>query len=363
MPTNNSSIKELLDRYLDGTADSNETAFVEDWLDQLQSGNSAWAALSAADRAVALAKLYDRIKTAKQDSKLVSFNIRKWISVAAMIIVMAVGAWIYFVKNDDADQPKTAKVENKIVKDVTPGKVGALLTTSDGKTISLDNLENGNIIEGVVKQDSSLNYEEAVVVQMHTLTTPYGRTYSVDLADGTKAWLNAGSSITYPTAFTKMTREVKITGEVYFEVAHDSKHPFIVKTRTDKIEVLGTHFNIRAYDEENVKTTLLQGKVKIADRVLQPGQQYANGSVQPVNTVATVAWVHGYFHFERASVQTLMREISRWYDVEVKYEGKISSEVFGGEMERNLNLSQVLKLVGTIGIHYELNGKQLIIRP
>jgi ferric-dicitrate binding protein FerR (iron transport regulator) len=158
---------------------------------------------------------------------------------------------------------------------------------------------------------------------------------------------------------------VEITGEVYFEVAHNATRPFMVSAGKEEIKVLGTHFNVNAYaDEQMVKTTLLEGSVKINNKaILQPGEQYGNGIVSKVDADVSVAWIFGYFQFEHADIKTVMRQLSRWYDVEVRYEGRITSEIFGGEIQRNLKLSEALELLSVTGIHYTLNGKMLTIRP
>jgi ferric-dicitrate binding protein FerR (iron transport regulator) len=158
---------------------------------------------------------------------------------------------------------------------------------------------------------------------------------------------------------------VEITGEVYFEVAHNATQPFLVKAGNEEIKVLGTHFNVNAYaDEQMVKTTLLEGSVKINNNAtLHPGEQYGNGTISTVDAEASVAWVFGYFQFDHADIKTVMRQLSRWYDVEVRYEGNTTSELFGGEVQRNLKLSEVLELLSGTGIHYTLNDKILIIRP
>jgi ferric-dicitrate binding protein FerR (iron transport regulator) len=219
-------------------------------------------------------------------------------------------------------------------------------------------------MDGFTKSGDKITVEDANV-EYATLVTPMGRQQQITLSDGTKVWLNAGSSLRFPTRFSGSQRKVEITGEVYFEVAHNATRPFMVSAGKEEIKVLGTHFNVNAYaDEQMVKTTLLEGSVKINNKaILQPGEQYGNGIVSKVDADVSVAWIFGYFQFEHADIKTVMRQLSRWYDVEVRYEGRITSEIFGGEIQRNLKLSEALELLSVTGIHYTLNGKMLTIRP
>jgi ferric-dicitrate binding protein FerR (iron transport regulator) len=204
------------------------------------------------------------------------------------------------------------------------------------------------------------------------------------LPDGSKVWLNAASSIRYPTTFAGDERKVELTGEAYFEVAKDPKKPFHVKTPTQDIEVLGTHFNVNAYEDEGAtKTTLLEGKVRLvsgewaagsrkADMrsvILNPGQQ----AIAAININAPIhvtddidldqimAWKNGWFEFDNTDIKTIMRQISRWYDVDIRYETKTNNETYGGRISRNLNLSSILKMLETYGVHYRLEGKTVSI--
>ncbi len=228
------------------------------------------------------------------------------------------------------------------------------------------------------------------------MTTQRGRQFQLTLPDGSKVWLNAGSSITYPTDFTTTARKVTITGEAYFEIntirnKAGNNIPFFVDIQAvagngprGQVEVLGTHFNINAYNDEGaIRTTLLEGKVKItpsidaqlvvrSSKMLAPGQQalllLATNSNQPpsisVRTIdadAAIAWKNGLFNFHKASLPSLMRQIARWYDVEVVYRGPLPNRLFGGEIERNLHLSQVIKILGKMGVQCTIEDKKLIV--
>jgi ferric-dicitrate binding protein FerR (iron transport regulator) len=196
------------------------------------------------------------------------------------------------------------------------------------------------------------------------LTTPRGGQYQLTLPDGSRVWLNAMSSITYPVLFSEKERKVNITGEVYFEVEKKPGHPFIVNTRAESITVLGTHFNIRAYENEgDVKTSLLEGSVKVADKILDPGQAYVDGNVLTTDTEQDVAWKNGYFNFDGADLKTVMQQLERWYDIEVVYKGQSSpgKYQFHGEMQRSLRLSQVIRILNAMEIQFSIEGKKLIV--
>jgi ferric-dicitrate binding protein FerR (iron transport regulator) len=212
-------------------------------------------------------------------------------------------------------------------------------------------------------------------LQYNTLSTPRGGTYQLVLPDGSKVWLNAASSIRYPTAFTAKQRQVEMTGEVYFEIAPRKNQPFKVKVNEMEVDVLGTHFDINAYtDESAIKTTLLTGKVKVKGgeqvRMLTAGQQVRLNRqgqlnlIRHVDVASVVAWKRGLFYFDNADLPTIMRQLSRWYDIAVVYKaGSDSGRRFNGQVFRSLNLSQVLKVLELGGIHFRLEAKKLIVLP
>jgi ferric-dicitrate binding protein FerR (iron transport regulator) len=220
--------------------------------------------------------------------------------------------------------------------------------------------------------------QQAVVY--NTVSTARGNQYQLILADGSKVWLNSASSLRFPTSFTGNSREVELDGEGYFEIAKDASKPFHVKTRTQDIEVLGTHFNVNAYtDEEAVKTTLLEGKVKIVNGQwsmvngakqaveLKPGEQAVQTAHSPFtihhspDIDQVMSWKNGWFEFEESDIKTIMRQISRWYDVDIRYEIKTDSEKYGGRISRNLHLSNILKMLENYGVHFKLEGKKLTV--
>lgn len=204
----------------------------------------------------------------------------------------------------------------------------------------------------------------------NTLTTGRGGEYSLTLSDGTKLRLNAASSVRFPVAFTGKQRNVEITGEVYFEVANNKEKPFSVKAGKGIIEVLGTHFNVNAYDDEPViKTTLLEGSVKVklgtSSALLKPNEQAIvknNNSkinVYPADGQAAIAWKSGYFKLTNSTIPDIMRQIARWYDIEIKYSGSVPEGTISGEVPRSLNLSEVLKVLELSGVHSKLEGKNI----
>jgi hypothetical protein len=256
--------------------------------------------------------------------------------------------------------------------DVAPGSNKAMLTLGDGATIMLDSAHNGMLAEQGNSRinkltDGRLAYqastEKPTEILYNTLATPRGGQYQLLLPDGSQVWLNAASSITYPTAFAGNTREVSIRGEVYFEVAKNKQKPFIVRSDRDTITVLGTRFNVNSYaDEPAGKTTLLEGSVRISNKVLQPGEAYARGRVMKTDIQQDVSWVNGAFNFNNMDLKSIFRQLSRWYDVEIVYPAVLPDKVIRGKMGRDLNLSEVLSIFQGIGLHCRIeNGNKLAV--
>jgi len=314
---------------------------------------------------------------------------------AAAAVILAAGSVIWWWFGQSHNGHTTNEPAVAITTDIMPGRNGAILTLGNGQQLVLDSSGNGALYSQpglqIVKHDSLIAYnapaekEHTGPVSYNTLSTPKGRQFQLVLADGTKVWLNASSSIYYPASFNSSERVVKVTGEVYFEVAtlrlrSGQKMPFIVKivSGTGKpagdVEVLGTHFNINAYDDEPViKTTLLEGSVKLtkdaASVILKPGEQASvSQSSQPsqpipVKTDEVMAWKNGYFQFERVDIRTVMRQIGRWYDVEIVYEGPVTNDRFGGSIPRDATLSQVLNALEQSLVHFTIQGKKVIVKP
>ncbi|SKA38028.1 protein of unknown function [Chitinophaga eiseniae] len=261
---------------------------------------------------------------------------------------------------------------------IAGGTSRAMLKLANGKEIMLDSTR-GSIVQEpglTVRNDSGrLNYQGATAaVEYHTLTTPRGGQYRIELPDGTAVWLNAASSITYPTAFTDKVRAVIITGEAYFEVAANARQPFRVDVNGKAtVEVLGTRFNVNAYtDEANLRTTLLDGSVRVNHQqtsvVLKPGQQAAISGeglqlVEHPDLEIAMAWKNGSFQFDHAHLKEVLRQMARWYDVTVVYEPGSADIVFSGEIKRDLDLPQALIVLEKMGVRFRIEGKQLIVMP
>lgn len=277
--------------------------------------------------------------------------------------------------------------EELVAIDFNPGGNKAVLTLSDGSKIDLDDAKNGNLaVQGNIvinkTTDGKIYYDTSGVASSetenktlyNTLTTPKGGQYRIVLPDGTKAWLNSVSSISFPTKFNGNERHVKITGEVYLEVAKDKTKPFFVKTGDQLVEVLGTHFNINSYDDEpDIKTTLLEGAVKVHNInnnfiiTLRPGQQSSSNKegsikIKNVDIEQTIAWKNGLFQINDANIETIMRQASRWYDVEIEYEGKIPEKKFTGKIKRDVKASEFLQMLSYFDVNFRIEGRKIIIK-
>lgn len=312
---------------------------------------------------------------------------------ATAILVFLLGAGVYFRlhRSPEPAIAKTAPVQ-RLQNDIPPGGNKAVLTLGNGSAIVLDSAHdgmlaqqgdakivktnNGQLAYNKVHDPSSLATNEPLY---NTLATPRGGQYQLVLPDGSKVWLNAASSIRYPTAFTGKERKVEITGEAYLEVAKSATMPFVVKISSPagakgEVIVLGTAFNVNAYDDEPlVRTTLVQGAVLVrkdaAFVLLAPGRQAqlsATGQINVVNDAdmeEVLAWKNGLFSFKGTSLEEVMRQIARWYDIKVTFKGPVPTRRFGGKIYRNAGISGVLEILEESNVHYQLNGKEMVIMP
>lgn len=319
-------------------------------------------------------------------AKVIRFTRR--LAVAAVLVIAFCGvAWWWITAKkpapDEIVQEKPVNDKNAI----TPGGNKAILKLGDGREIVLDSAGEGTLTKqgqsNVIKSgDGQLQYQSAgnaaAETVYNTIATPRGGQYQLVLADGTKVWLNASSSLRYPTAFTGNERRVELTGEGYFEVAtlrlrSGQKMPFHVQVTNMDVEVLGTHFNINAYDDEHaVKATLLEGSVKVKSEnsvVLKPGEQAALSGAHSLLTInhspnieEVMAWKNGLFQFKAADLETVLRQAARWYDVEFVYKGNIP-ERFSGQISRSANAEQLLKILELTGkVKFEINGKTITVK-
>lgn len=306
------------------------------------------------------------------------FHWRYWLAAASVLALVLTGVFIA----NERSRPKAIVAHQVQDAHLPPGKDAAILILGDGSRIVLDKTENGNLRSpqssvDIIKLNGQLTYRssgaQSGAIEYNTITTPRGGQYKLVLADGTKVWLNAASSLRFPTVFTGEKRAIELSGEGYFEVAKDAARPFYVQTGEVTVLVLGTHFNIHAYaGDDPIKTTLLEGKVKVASanefKMLAPGQQatWQHQTFQvadDVDTESVVAWKNGLFHLNSADVPSIMKQIARWYDVDVQYESKIPNAHISGKMSRNLNLTQVLKILEHSGLHCRLSGRTVTVLP
>lgn len=302
---------------------------------------------------------------------------------ATVLVVVAFGIW-FFLNNKDVDIKTETVVQSTI--NIDPGKETATLVLGDGTELQLDTVSNGLISTNdaveINKTGAAVNYQneqslkdEKQPVKYNTIYTNRGNQFQIILADGTKVWLNSESSIRYPTQFNGNTREVELTGEAYFEVVKNKQQPFYVNAKGIEVEVLGTHFNVNAYaDEPFIKTTLVEGSVKVSREdnsvLISPGEQAmaANSEtgikVLKVDVQQVLAWQQGFFEFTNISLPEIMRQISRWYNIDIKLEDGKYNERFGGRISKNLNLEKVLELLRTSGIEFEMKeDRVLVVKP
>lgn len=306
-----------------------------------------------------------------------------WIKIAAAVLIFA-SVGFYFVRRQ-----KIGAVKNEVANTtarIVPGSNKAILTLATGKSIVLDSAANGALAnlgksqvnkvgDGKLVYDVLPNATHAGVnaVLYNTLTIPPGGQYQVVLPDGTQVWLNSSSSLSYPTEFAGNSRTVKLTGEAYFEVAKNKDKPFYVEMNNVQVKVLGTHFNISAYaDDNDLTTTLLEGSVQISKNgsqaLLKPGQQAVIGSNANAITVSkahineAMAWKNGYFMFNDDNIVDIMKKVSRWYDADIEYQGNFSSQRFGGTFTRSKSITDLLKNLEQISnVHFKITGRRITV--
>jgi ferric-dicitrate binding protein FerR (iron transport regulator) len=404
----------LLDRLFQGELTLEEKEELALWTDTLQNDEEWKMRLSkiwnnyepeekmepsSAD--VMLKKILLEGKTEEPPAKTVSLpytpvsgGMMKWaVAAAAVIGILIVLSLVFLVPRPNKDHVVATNHQTSQKQDIIPGGNKAVLTLANGKKIVLNKAGNGSLAQQgntkVIKVNSGLisyNRQEAAAGgspssgsghrQYNMIATPRGGQYEIILPDGSKVWLNAASSLKFPTAFMGKKREVEMTGEAYFEITKDVGKPFIVKKGDMEIQVLGTHFNVMAYDKEtNMKVTLLEGAVKIAPLSgngeglgvrLKPGEQALvnENNIQVnknVNINEVIAWKNGLFDFEGNDIKEVMQQIARWYDVEVKYEN-VPSAHFMGTISRNVDVSEVLKMLEMTGaVHFKVEGRTIMV--
>ena len=388
-------IKFLLSRYLSNEAGPEEIREMLQWLRENEHNEAllqeAWQQQPSLAPAADLRRMWMNIEASTlpvdQPVRRVHFLHRNWRAVAAVLLLLAGSAYL-LVSNSRSSGAGPTAAASLTTNDVSPGKSGAILTLADGTHMSLDSAGNGIIASQkgaqILLKNGQLEYDEtgkaSGEIAYNTMTTPKGRQFNLVLPDGSQVWLNAASSIKFPTAFSGKERSVEITGEAYFEVAKDKNRPFFVRAMNTETEVLGTHFNINAYEEEAiVKATLLTGSIRTSalhpvrstdKSILHPGEQAQISSDEKMIVIPnadieqTMAWKNGAFNFQNQGLKEVMRQLARWYDLEVVYEKNVPDVRFGGEMSRNIPLSDLLKGLKDMEVHFRIEeGRRLIVMP
>ena len=377
---------DLIEKYEKDLATTAEAEELDQWYDSFEQEDGYVAQMEEGERAVFGQRLFGQIDQQIEESlsrPILKFQpVFRWL-VAAMILI-AFGLYFYPGFREDGKVIYPSQYASKIL----PGGNKAILTLSDGSEISLTDAENGALtkqsgIKITKTADGQLVYDASASRSSseasNTITTPRGGQYQVNLPDGTKVWLNAASSLKFPLTFTDQeNRIVALSGEAYFEVAKNKHQPFKVITtvrpdqegREQIIEVLGTHFNVNAYpDEESIVTTLLEGSIRLNNKLtLKPNQQsifaYDHFHVVPADTEEAVAWKNGYFMFANEDLRSIMRKISRWYNLEIVYQGKTTDNTFIGTVSRFKEVSEVLNILElTKTVHFKIEGRKITVMP
>ncbi|ATP55269.1 iron dicitrate transport regulator FecR [Pedobacter ginsengisoli] len=392
----NQRLDELIEKYILKTATIQEQQELLDWYNTENGEEIAWLSEQLNEEVLVKQRLLLNInKQIQPKSKSVKLCPR--IAAAAAILLVA-GAGLFFFNSDRGIQKQVQ--DDVAVNDIAPGKNTATITLANGKTIQLSDAKTGVIIDATsLKYNDNTQVNTSAITGRHpelvsgprTVQTPRGGTYQITLPDGTKVWLNAASSLSFPSTFQGLgNRKVELSGEAYFEVAKDKTHAFIVTTEKQEVEVLGTHFNINSYaDEPNTKTTLLEGSVRVAyaprhpefisgshtskstmdEVILKPNQQAiltdnTNITVKQVDPEDAIAWKNGYFMFNTETLQEVMNKVARWYDVNVQYQNpEVKKLKFSGTMSRYDNISQILKKIAAISnVSYSIKGKTVFLK-
>lgn len=374
----------LYEKYLAGKCSEEEQAEIENYQDSLELQEQQWDGRTMGNSEEIKQSIREDLHySIQKHSRIRIFRIRAWQSVAAAILIL-ISAGIYYYQN--SPEPVLVKTENPRFKnDVAPGNNKAILTLDDGSKIDLDDAKTGILASESnidIKKTGAgqLEYVEgtqiAKTVKYNILSTPMGGEYKLVLPDGSKVWLNSGSTLRFPTAFIGSERIVELKGEAYFEIAKNSKMPFLVRTNNAMdIKVLGTQFNVMAYDDEkNINTTLIEGSVEVlkglGKTLLKPGQEAilnrgsGNIKVAPADLEQAIAWKNGYFIFYNENIESIMRKVSRWYNVDIAYQGNLSNKDFVGTISRNKNVSELLKMLELTGaIHFSIDGRRITVMP
>lgn len=368
-------VKEVLDKISSGNYNPEEETIAKLWLHQLHQNDEA--GISEQELHEISNQMWLSLEPNKKQPQLNKYRKLVVYMAAAASLALIIGVGLYFNQPPPLSKSIQAKA---FANDIPAGSNKAYLTLANGKKLALTNSANGTLAEEagikITKTaDGQLVYTiadqgEKGIAGYNSIETPRGGQYQLNLPDGTKIWINSASSLKYPASFASLKeRRVELSGEAYFEVAKDKTHPFIVKSGRQEIQVLGTHFDVNAYpDEQLIKTTLLEGSVKLNKQVvLKPGEQSSltgeKFTVKAVNVNDAVDWKNGEFVFTNESLTSILKKVSRWYDVEIKYvRTPANMPTFTGSVSRSENISGVLKMLEeTSNVRFSIEGKQVSV--
>lgn len=383
----------LCEKYLKGTCTPEEEILLKEFQETHLLSDQPWVSETMGDERMVTKEIFDRLQRSIQHSreaKIVRLRPRLRTAAAAVAAFMFIGVSAYLLSHRSAPGNSRVNIRQQagvLKKRIVPGSNKAILTLADGSEIDLNSTKNGIVtVQGktnITKSGDGILVYNSPDKKMHagilphdnTLTIPRGGRYKIVLPDGSSVWLNSSSTLTFPTTFTGDQRLVHLTGEAYFEVAKNKKMPFKVLLKDNtQVEVLGTHFNVKAYeDERNIKTTLLEGSVKLSSgsgkRMLVPGQQGVvdlkadkSISVREADVDEAVSWKNGNFMFVNEDITSIMRKISRWYNVDIVYRDDVSDKTFTGTISQFSDVTDVLRIIQlTKVVHFKIEERRIIV--
>lgn len=371
----------LYEKCISGNCTDQELKLLEQFQDEFELSRHPWSA-EMGDYEAVRKQIADTVRMRILAPRK---TLRLWPGLAAaasLLLLLSAGVWFYYTGRANKESTHAVQMKTGIL----PGGNKAFLILADGSQVDLDGSENGRLSQqgdtlvttlsnGRKIYDTRTTMAKNSPAAYQTIVTPRGGQYELTLSDGTKVRLNAASSLKYPVVFSGTERTVELQGEAFFEVAKNKKFPFRVLTRQMDVQVLGTRFNVMAYpDEQAVTTTLVEGSVKLLkgrqERLLSPGQQglLQQGTevfqVHNVNVDEAISWTKGLFTFNQENIQSIMRRVARWYDVEVQYQGNLQRQNFGGSVSRFEDISHLLKTLELTGtVHFKLEGRRVTVMP
>jgi transmembrane sensor len=367
----------LYEKYIAGLCSAEEEQRLFDFQDnfRMQSDQSPVDSNSIRNRK----DIYDRIITTLSERQTKVNHLQLYLKIAAVLLI-TLGVGLFYRSYNTISSPQTYRAKRipNAKGPIKPGRNTAELKLADGAVVELDKVEDGFIAATKIRKLSSGSIEYSKGTSspddaMNTITVPAGGNYKVILPDGTSVWLNSLSSLTYPVSFHGKNRSVSLTGEAYFEVSKNPEMPFVVGVDDMRVTVLGTHFDVNAYQEHSkIQTTLLEGSVRLNQAsnqvTLRPGEQgnvdrrTADMQKVSVNINKIMAWKNGYFMFQDDNLKDIMPQIARWYDVDIEFRGNVQTKSFGGIYSKNKDLCELLKGLELTGlVHFKIEGRRVIV--